>query len=236
MKLFKCEECGLLIGEDLGVCPKCNSKEKTIIEENLNCLIDNEDFVDMASFNFENKGYGVFIANGSEYYIPGAEHIERIDEVNKFEDDYEAAIQAEKDGIKLINNTPFIPNRVYIDTPENRDIIEKALEKYPEYKQWGENKANNITIKEIISANRLKDSSSNIIDFQIHVETDNEDIEKTFPHISVWIKDEDINNLDCIALCSRELGNIDYVFSEKDKYIIKNIINNYLIRVGFNTI
>ena len=83
------------------------------------------------------RGYDIFIANGSEYYIPDALHIEKLDEMNLFEDDDQASIQAEKDGIKFINDMEGVPKRVYIDTEENRKIIVAMLELYPEYKKWG---------------------------------------------------------------------------------------------------
>lgn len=136
MKLFKCKECGLLISENLDVCPKCNSKEQKA-EENINCLIDNEKTIDLSTFDFKDRGYGIFISDGSSFYMPEAKHIEKIDEENKFDDDCTAAIQAEKDGIKLVNNMSFLQNKVYIDTPENRAIIEETLEN----KEWGKNKS-----------------------------------------------------------------------------------------------
>lgn len=78
-------------------------------------------------------GYGIFTSSGSSFYIPDALHIEKIDDLMMFDSDDEAAIQAEKDGIKFINDMDGVPKKVYIDTPENRDIIKKALIQYPEY-------------------------------------------------------------------------------------------------------
>lgn len=81
-----------------------------------------------------NKSYVIAIADGSEFYIPDALHIERNDELFLVEDDEKASIEAEKDGIKLIYNMDGVPNQVYIDTEENRKVIIEMLEKYPEYR------------------------------------------------------------------------------------------------------
>ena len=60
--------------------------------------------------------------------------IERIDEVNAYDSDIEAARQAKKDGIKLIPCKDY-PYRTYpfncyrfIDTPENREALQKNVE------------------------------------------------------------------------------------------------------------
>ena len=73
------------------------------------------------------RGYGVFCATGSDFYITNALHIEKIDEVNKFSDDEEAAEQAKKDGILFINDMEGIEKDIYIDTEENRNIIIEFL-------------------------------------------------------------------------------------------------------------
>ena len=46
------------------------------------------------------KGYAIFTSD----YGNGAEHIQKIDFMNVFEDDAEAAEQAERDGIKIIHD------------------------------------------------------------------------------------------------------------------------------------
>ncbi|MED4285356.1 hypothetical protein P4679_25875 [Priestia megaterium] len=53
-------------------------------------------------------------------------------------DDSEACEEAEKDGIPLIYGLEDVPNGVYLDTEENKEIIKEMLNKYPEYKKWGE--------------------------------------------------------------------------------------------------
>ncbi len=75
------------------------------------------------------KGYDVF---GSDY-MGGALHIERIDIMDVFNTDLEASEQAEKDGIKLINDLPDCIDDEdmarFIDTQENRKIISKHIKK-----------------------------------------------------------------------------------------------------------
>ncbi len=81
------------------------------------------------------KGYVFAIAVGSEFYIPDAVHIERDDELFLFADDEQAAQAAERDGVRLIYGMEHVPDGVYVDTPENREVIQKNLEAYPEYKK-----------------------------------------------------------------------------------------------------
>lgn len=127
---FKCKSCALVCNLYFDICPKCSSDNKMDAIEVTEWL-DNKKF-------FQGKGYGIFIAEGSSFYIPQAEHIEKIDEDNLFSDDEEACKQAEKDGVKLIYNMEGIPDGVYIDTIQNRDILIKALEQHPEYKTLNE--------------------------------------------------------------------------------------------------
>ena len=69
----------------------------------------------------EEKGYAIFTSD----YGNGAEHIQKIDFMNVFEDDAEAAEQAERDGIKIIHDMKFDDENsaAYIDTPENRELL-----------------------------------------------------------------------------------------------------------------
>lgn len=80
------------------------------------------------------KSYVICLADGSDFYIPNVLHIERNDELMIVDDDAQAAIEAEKDGIKLIYGMEGIPDQVYIDTPENRENIIEMLSIYPEYR------------------------------------------------------------------------------------------------------
>lgn len=75
------------------------------------------------------KGYSIFDFNGT-----GMLEIEKIDSLCIFDDDEDAVKQAIKDGIKIIpvNELPENFDRKYlgwIDTPENREAIQKYCEK-----------------------------------------------------------------------------------------------------------
>jgi hypothetical protein len=89
-----------------------------------------------ARLNTEKKSYLLTYADGSEFYIPDALHIERNDALMLVEYDADASVEAEKEGINLIYGMDGVPDRVYIDTEDNRKIIIETLEKYPEYKKW----------------------------------------------------------------------------------------------------
>jgi hypothetical protein len=75
----------------------------------------------------EQKGYVVAESDG-DGYIPGALHIERDDSLFIYPNDIAAARAAEADGVKLIYGLPYIPDGMYIDTPENRSVIERVSE------------------------------------------------------------------------------------------------------------
>ena len=69
-----------------------------------------------------NKGYDIFDYDGT-----GLLELCKIDEICAFESDYDASIQAERDGIKIIpeselpNDMPFgMEYHRWIDTEENR--------------------------------------------------------------------------------------------------------------------
>ena len=72
------------------------------------------------------RGYSIFTSD----FGNGALHIERIDEMDVFDSDDEAAMQAEKDGIKIIRDLKFQSGHVanYIDTPENRELLKEFVE------------------------------------------------------------------------------------------------------------
>lgn len=69
-------------------------------------------------------------------YIPEALHVERIDDMALYDGDFEAAKAAEQDGVRLIYGMDGIPDGIYIDTPENRELIRKGLGLYPDYRNW----------------------------------------------------------------------------------------------------
>lgn len=91
---------------------------KTITEEMIMVAID-----DGWSRNDAEHGYAIFTSD----YGNGAEHIQKIDSMDVFDDDEEAAEQAEKDGIKIIHDMEFDDENsaAYIDTPENRKLLKE---------------------------------------------------------------------------------------------------------------
>lgn len=78
-----------------------------------------------------NRGYDIFDYDGT-----GLLEICKIDDVDAFDSDYDASIQAEKDGIKIIPENE-LPEEMYfdmeyhrwIDTEENRRKIIEYTEK-----------------------------------------------------------------------------------------------------------
>lgn len=76
------------------------------------------------------KGYTPAVG-GWEYDIPDALQIDRIDMLGYYDTLDEALEQAEKDGVKFINDMPGLEKGLYIDTPENRKICSQALEASP---------------------------------------------------------------------------------------------------------
>lgn len=93
---------------------------KNITEDNILNAIEN-------GWNEEDarRGYVICVSD----YGNGAEHIEKIDIMDIFEDDEEAAEQAEKDGIKIIHDIelPEEHQAAYIDTPENRELLKSLI-------------------------------------------------------------------------------------------------------------
>ena len=85
--------------------------------------------------NTDGKGYVLAIADGSRFYIPNALHVERdVERFRAWRARRAAAKAAEQDGVRLIHGMDGVPDGVYLDTPENREIIHAALEKFPEYR------------------------------------------------------------------------------------------------------
>ena len=56
--------------------------------------------------------------------------------IQDYDGDFEAAKAAEQDGVRLIYGMDGIPDGIYIDTPENRELIRKGLGLYPDYRNW----------------------------------------------------------------------------------------------------
>ena len=66
-------------------------------------------------------------------YIKHITHIEKDDSCDLFEDDCEAQMQAKEDGVKLLSGYLSIPDNVYLDTPENREGLQKYFSENPVY-------------------------------------------------------------------------------------------------------
>ena len=95
----------------------------------------------------ETLAHGYFEAHtdcGTDIDIPHAVQIQKIDVLGFYLDDDAARSQAQKDGVKLINDMPGLECGVYVDTPKNREACSKCLEEHPEYrienisKKWPE--------------------------------------------------------------------------------------------------
>ena len=62
-------------------------------------------------------------------YVRGASHVEMDTRDWRFNDDAEAARTAERDGVRLVYGIPFVEDGVYVDTPENRAVLERYSRK-----------------------------------------------------------------------------------------------------------
>lgn len=80
------------------------------------------------------RGYDLFTCSGSEVVVEGAVVVEMIGDLMRFESDFEACRQAEKDGYKFINDIDGLEKGCYVDMPENRALCEKAIQEHPEYR------------------------------------------------------------------------------------------------------
>ena len=90
----------------------------------------------MTLISNQEKGYFITATINHGSYIPEALHVERIDDMALYDGDFEAAKAAEQDGVRLIYGMDGIPDGIYIDTPENRELIRKGLGLYPDYRNW----------------------------------------------------------------------------------------------------
>ncbi len=74
----------------------------------------------------KSKGYVFAVCqNADDPYICGALHVERDDQAVPwiYETDEEAARAAERDGVKLLYGISYVEDGVYLDTPENRQLL-----------------------------------------------------------------------------------------------------------------
>lgn len=92
----------------------------------------------------------VICSGSASDLVPDALHIERNDAlceelgiIDEY-DDFAAALDAEKDGVKLISGIAGIYNNFYVDTPENREIINRFLRNRKIYCFSVENSMNEI--------------------------------------------------------------------------------------------
>lgn len=75
----------------------------------------------------EGPGYVIALCqDADDPYIPGAFHVERDDSAVpwRFLHDEDAAKAAEQDGIKLVYGIPYVEDGIYVDTPDNREVLE----------------------------------------------------------------------------------------------------------------
>lgn len=101
---------------------------RSISEEEIKKLV--RDYEGEWSEETIRKGYSTFISP----CFPRVLEIERIDEIEMFESDEEAAAQAEKDGIKIIRDLIDVTDArfgFYIDTPKNRSLLNYYLNSSP---------------------------------------------------------------------------------------------------------
>ena len=72
----------------------------------------------------KSRGYVLAVCEAADDpYICGAIHVERDDSSWAYETDEEAARAAGRDGVKLLYGIPYVEDGVYLDTPENRRLL-----------------------------------------------------------------------------------------------------------------
>ena len=74
----------------------------------------------------KSKGYVFAICqDADDPYIPNALHVERDDECVpwRYKTDEDAARGAERDGVKMLYGIPHVEDGIYLDTPENRQLL-----------------------------------------------------------------------------------------------------------------
>jgi len=163
------------------------------------------------------KGYCSTMAYGSSEIIDGAIHVEKIDELDTFLSDWEACRQAEKDGVKFINDMDGLEKGLYIDTPENRAICEEALREHPEYRienwidtesEWGSRYVEVFGELEKENAHvSLEEQIASVKEKQEEKKTA-QDVKRSINELEVLAKDEDELIREDVAKdlnCSEEL-------------------------------
>ena len=81
-------------------------------------MMDNND-------NDYGQGYVITACDSPDgAFIQDALHVEPDTRNWIYDDDESAARAAQRDGVKLVYGIPYVADGVYLDTPENRDILE----------------------------------------------------------------------------------------------------------------
>ena len=91
-----------------------------------------DELIRMYGFNIIEKGYFVDVSRGNASAIQGALVVDTISQFGAFADTWDACRQAEKDGVKFINDIPGLEKGFYVDTPKNRELCQKELMCKPE--------------------------------------------------------------------------------------------------------
>lgn len=103
------------------------------IDAKVRCMSDGQKYTYYNYIMTLCPGYIITADSDNCAYIPGAEHIERDKGLFLYTSDFAATSAAKKDGVILIRNMDGVPDDIYIDTQDNRQIIQNALVSYPEF-------------------------------------------------------------------------------------------------------
>lgn len=87
------------------------------------------------------KGYVITYSERDDFYIPYALHVEKDTSCNAwmYETHLAASKAARMDGVELIYGMDHVPDGIYLDTEENRQLIKDKLQEFPKYKKLGIN-------------------------------------------------------------------------------------------------
>lgn len=103
------------------------------IEAKIMRMIDGQRYAYYDYVTALRPGYIITASSDNTAYIPDAEHIEQDKEIFLYESDPAAVAAAIKDGVALIYDMAGVPDGIYLDTQANRQIIQSALARYPEF-------------------------------------------------------------------------------------------------------
>ena len=83
--------------------------------------------------NYNKRGGNGYIIKAcydeGEGFIKDALHVEMDTKNWLYDDDESAARAALRDGVKLVCGIPYVTDNLYIDTPENRKILDSYSQK-----------------------------------------------------------------------------------------------------------